>query len=54
MQDAVYRAEVCHRSMGYEQSPVPGCYLGVSPADAANATPIIPKTAQARKPDAQE
>ncbi len=31
MQDPVYRAEVAHRSMGYEQSPVPGYYLGVRP-----------------------
>jgi rhamnogalacturonan endolyase len=30
MQDPVYRAEVAHRSMGYEQSPVTGYYLGVS------------------------
>jgi len=29
MQDPVYRAEVAHRSMGYEQSPVTGYYLGV-------------------------
>ncbi len=28
MQDPVYRAEVAHRSMGYEQSPVTGYYLG--------------------------
>ena len=40
MQDPVYRAEVAHRSMGYEQSPVPGYYLGVSPADSPNATPM--------------
>jgi rhamnogalacturonan endolyase len=31
MQDPVYRTEVAHRSMGYEQSPVPGYYLGISP-----------------------
>jgi len=43
MQDPVYRAEVAHRSMGYEQSPVTGYYLGVSPADAPNATPTISK-----------
>jgi hypothetical protein len=54
MQDPVYRAEVCHRSMGYEQSPVPGYYLGVPPADAAKAAPVIPKTAQARKSQARE
>jgi len=41
MQDGVYRAEVAHRSMGYEQSPVPGYYLGVPPADAAASTPTI-------------
>lgn len=29
MQDPVYRAEVAHRSMGYEQSPVTGYYLGL-------------------------
>jgi rhamnogalacturonan endolyase len=33
MQDPVYRAEIAHRSMGYEQSPVTGYYLGVSPTD---------------------
>jgi len=38
MQDPVYRAEVAHRSMGYEQSPVPGYYLGVSPAASPPAT----------------
>jgi hypothetical protein len=38
MQDPVYRAEVCHRSMGYEQSPVPGYYLGVRPAAASTPT----------------
>ena len=31
VQDPVYRAEVAHRSMGYEQSPVTGYYLGVGP-----------------------
>jgi rhamnogalacturonan endolyase len=41
MQDPVYRAEVCHRSMGYGQSPVPGYYLGVSPAEAAKTAPVI-------------
>jgi len=41
MQDPVYRAEVAHRSMGYEQSPVPGYYLGVRPVDP----PVINKTA---------
>ena len=43
MQDPVYRADVAHRSQGYEQSPVTGGYLGVSPADAVHATPTIPK-----------
>jgi len=37
VQDPVYRAEVAHRSMGYEQSPVTGYYLGVSPAGSAEA-----------------
>ena len=41
MQNPVYRAEVAHRSMGYEQSPVTSYYLGVSVADSARATPII-------------
>jgi len=40
MQDPVYRAEVAHRSMGYEQSPVPGYYLGVPPTDSAT-TPSV-------------
>jgi len=33
MQDPVYRAEVAHRSMGYEQSPATGYYLGVKATD---------------------
>ncbi len=33
MQDPLYRAEVVHRSMGYEQSPVTSYYLGVGAAD---------------------
>lgn len=40
MQDPVYRAEVAHRSMGYEQSPVTGYYLGVPPAGAGKAAPV--------------
>jgi rhamnogalacturonan endolyase len=44
MQDPVYRAEVARRSMGYEQSPVTGYYLGVPAADAAKAAPTIPRT----------
>jgi rhamnogalacturonan endolyase len=43
MQDPVYRAEVAHRSMGYEQSPAPGYYLGAAPADSAKATLVIQK-----------
>ena len=31
MQDPVYRIDVAHRSMGYEQSPITGYYLGVKP-----------------------
>ena len=49
MQDLVYRAEVAHRSMGYEQSPVTGYYLGVRAADSPNATPVIQKITQAKK-----
>ncbi len=37
MQDPVYRAEVAHRSMGYEQSPVPGYYLGLVPPAGGSA-----------------
>lgn len=29
MQDPVYRSDVAHRAMGYEQSPVTGYYLGM-------------------------
>ena len=54
MQDPVYRAEVAHRSMAYEQSPVPGYYLGVSPAASATAASVIPKPAQAKKSQARE
>jgi rhamnogalacturonan endolyase len=57
MQDPVYRADVAHLSMGYPQSPVTGCYLGVGPADSAKAAPVIQKaaqTAQTRKSDARE
>jgi rhamnogalacturonan endolyase len=28
MQDALYRNYVAHRSMGYDQAPVPSFYLG--------------------------
>lgn len=49
MQDPVYRAEVVHRAMGYEQSPVPGYYLGVDPSESVKAQPIIPRTAQPEK-----
>lgn len=34
MQDPVYRLEVAHRSMGYDQSPVTSYYLGVPPEDS--------------------
>jgi rhamnogalacturonan endolyase len=37
MQDPVYRAEVAHRSMGYEQSPVTGYYLGVRATNQSKA-----------------
>ena len=37
MQDQVYRAEVAHRPMGYEQSPVTGYYLGVGAADLVSS-----------------
>ena len=46
MQDPVYRAEVAHRSMGYEQSPVTGYFLGVSLVDSAKAMPVIQETAE--------
>jgi rhamnogalacturonan endolyase len=49
MQDPVYRTEVAHRSMGYEQSPVTGYYLGVSAPDTAKAVPVIAKTAESNK-----
>jgi rhamnogalacturonan endolyase len=39
MQDPVYRAEVAHRSMGYEQSPVTGYYLGVMATNQTKANP---------------
>jgi rhamnogalacturonan endolyase len=41
MQDPVYRAEVAHRSMGYEQSPVTGYYLGIEATESAKTAPII-------------
>ncbi len=37
MQDLVYRAGVAHRSMGYEQSPVTGYYLGVGATDLVSS-----------------
>jgi len=43
MQDPVYRAEVAHHSMGYQQPPVPGYYLGVPPEEAADYDPVIPR-----------
>ena len=54
MQDPVYRAEVAHRSMGYEQSPVPSYYLGVSPSDSLKAAPVVQKPALSKTTDAQE
>lgn len=45
MQDPGYRLEVAHRSMGYEQSPVPSFYLGVPPEDAAKYESTIAKKA---------
>jgi len=39
MQDPVYRAEVAHRSMGYEQSPVTSYYLGVRATNQTKANP---------------
>jgi len=36
--------------MGYGQSPVPGYYLGVSPAASPTGPPLIEKTAKAKKP----
>jgi len=49
MQDPIYRAEVVHRAMGYEQSPVPGYYLGVDPAESVKAQPIVPRTTRTEK-----
>lgn len=43
MQDALYRSYVAHRSMGYDQPPTVGYYLGVAPEDAAKHTPILKK-----------
>jgi rhamnogalacturonan endolyase len=42
MQDPVYRAEVAHRAMGYEQSPVTGYYLGTDPSGASRHERLIP------------
>jgi hypothetical protein len=36
MQDPIYRADVAHRSMGYDQSPAPSYYLGVGAAKVGN------------------
>jgi len=49
MQDAVYRAEVAHRSMGYEQPPVTGYYLGVSAEDSVKTAPVIERAAESNK-----
>ncbi|MBN1132032.1 MAG: silent information regulator protein Sir2 [Bacteroidales bacterium] len=43
MQDPVYRAEVAHRAMGYEQSPVTGYYMGMDPDEAPEHNPVIPR-----------
>lgn len=40
MQDAIYRNDVAHHSMGYDQVPLTGYYLGVSPEDADKFQPI--------------
>lgn len=63
MQDPLYRLDVAFRAMGYEQVPMTSYYLGVGPAPALvfrqenagdSAKPIIQKTAQAEKSDAQK
>jgi hypothetical protein len=63
MQDPLYRLDVAFRAMGYEQVPMTSYYLGVGPAPAPvfrqenagdSAKPIIQKTAQAEKSDAQK
>lgn len=51
MQDPVYRAEVAHRAMGYEQSPVTGYYLGEDPDSAENYKRIIPPYITEQKAD---
>jgi len=41
MQDAKYRADAAHLSMGYPQPPLTSYYLGVPVADSAKAKPVI-------------
>ncbi|MDL2230376.1 silent information regulator protein Sir2, partial [Alistipes sp. OttesenSCG-928-L06] len=42
LQDPLYRSYIAHRSMGYDQPPTVGYYLGADPAQAEAHTPIIP------------
>lgn len=49
MQDPIYRADVAHRSQGYDQAPVTSYYLGVSPADAGKYQPVISKKVKAEE-----
>ena len=43
LQDPPYPSYITHRSMGYEQAPMTGFYLGVDPAQAAQHTPLVKK-----------
>jgi hypothetical protein len=45
---------MARRSMGFEHSPVPGYYLGISPSDSLRAAPVVQKPTVARTPYVQE
>lgn len=43
MRDRVYRAQVCHRSMGYDQAPIPSFYVGMPVETASQFKPLVEK-----------
>lgn len=44
MRDPIYRAQVAHRSMGYDQAPTPSYYVGMPVETASLYKPLVEKT----------
>ncbi|MBP5611996.1 MAG: hypothetical protein J6X20_04605, partial [Bacteroidales bacterium] len=43
MRDGAYRAQVAHRSMGYDQAPMPSYYVGMPVETASQFRPLVEK-----------